>query len=390
MILRFNEEFAAFIDAQYPKKLSKTLKIKASDLMNIYTLHRKKMDEPNFFQMEIKDFNVASFFTGFSFKRYVGLPDHAITVIFSPEEMNNDNLPKDFEGMLRKIAYELLPLKYDPDFNKILKEYYIILKNGDLEPYWEESIEEHSDEDIGDIVKELEPIKEKDKEKKELELKTEIITQSEDNFLEDRFDKLEKEVLEQEIEDYKMLLKEKSEKIRELTKRITGQHSGSSEIEDWKLKYEKLEEEKEFLNQNLNKLTTITSQQNQEINTLKKELNEKKTQIEEMNREIEENNKIFDESKKFEGESIDLQKRIETLKRKKDKLSEKVDRLTRDNDLHIDSIASLKIKMKEIKNKLSSEESVQNNLSETIIDLKKDIKILRRERDNYKKLAKKK
>ncbi len=390
MILRFNEEFEAIIEGIYPKKLAKTLKIKASDLMNIYTLHRKKVNEPNFFQMEIKDFNVASFFTGFSFKRYVGLPDHAIIAIFSNEEMNGDNLPKDFEGMLRKIAYELLPLKYDPDFKKILEEYYIILKNGDLEPYWEESIEENSEKVIGEIIKELEPIPEKNKENKELDLKTEINTQSEEDFLEDRFDKLEKEVLEQEIEDYKMLLKEKSEKIRELTKRITEQHSDSSEIEDWKSKYKKLEEENEFLNENLIKLTEITSQHNQEINTLNKELNEKRIQIEKINREIEENAKIFDESKKFEGESIDLQKRFDGLKREKDKLNEKVDKLNRDNDLHIDTIASLKLKMKEIKIKLSSEESVQNNLSETIIDLKKDIKILRRERDNYKKLAKKK
>ena len=72
MILRFNENFEAFIDAQYPSDLSESLKIRASDLMNIYTYHRMKKEEPNFFQMEIKDFNVASFFTGFSSKKFVG------------------------------------------------------------------------------------------------------------------------------------------------------------------------------------------------------------------------------------------------------------------------------------------------------------------------------
>ena len=55
MILRFNENFEAFIDAQYPSALSENLHIKVSDLMNIYTLHRMKKDEPNFFQMEIKN-----------------------------------------------------------------------------------------------------------------------------------------------------------------------------------------------------------------------------------------------------------------------------------------------------------------------------------------------
>ena len=85
MILRFNENFEAFIDAQYPNDLSESLNIKASDLMNIYTLHRMKEEQPNFFQMEIKDFSVASLFTGFSFKKYVGYPNHAITVILSDE-----------------------------------------------------------------------------------------------------------------------------------------------------------------------------------------------------------------------------------------------------------------------------------------------------------------
>ncbi|MFX1340038.1 MAG: hypothetical protein ACFFDK_15615, partial [Promethearchaeota archaeon] len=68
MVLGFNENFEAFIEAQVPDDLSKNLNLKASDLMNIYTLHRMDKNEPNFFQMEIREFTVASFFTGFSLK----------------------------------------------------------------------------------------------------------------------------------------------------------------------------------------------------------------------------------------------------------------------------------------------------------------------------------
>ena len=148
MILRFNENFEAFIDAQYPSNISESLNIKASDLMNIYMLHRMEQEKPNFFQMKIKDFNVASFFTGFSFKKYVGYPNHAISVILSEEDLINEELAKNFEGMVRRIAFELLNKKDEPNFIEMLKNHYIILGNADLEPYWEVSNEEESNKVI--------------------------------------------------------------------------------------------------------------------------------------------------------------------------------------------------------------------------------------------------
>ncbi|MFX1259934.1 MAG: hypothetical protein ACFFAN_18955, partial [Promethearchaeota archaeon] len=255
MILGFNERFEAYIVAQYPSDVSKNLNIKASDLMNIYTLHKMKKSEPNFFQMEIKDFSVASFFTGSSFKHYVGTPDYAITVFLSEDEINEDILPKDFEFLLRRIAYEILPKKNDVDdsvFFDLLKKNYLMLKNGELEPYWEESTEEEIEasttqtnvievvnkQDINkDEISEKTDNETEISEESESKLEAEVIVKSEEKKSDDYYDKLEKQVLEEEIEDLKILLNEKTEKIRELTKRITEIHSDKSDLEEGKLKY---------------------------------------------------------------------------------------------------------------------------------------------------------
>lgn len=406
MILRFNENFEAFIDAQYPNDISESLNIKASDLMNIYTLHRMKEEQPNFFQMQIKDFNVASFFTGFSFKKYVGYPNHAISVILSDEDLKNEELAKNFEGMVRRVAFELLNKKSEPNFIKMLKKFYIILGNGDLEPYWEESNEEEFNkvdiiptEDKRDVPKQMELSQNLISEDTKPELKSKhesIIKRSQpDEELKKRFDKLEKEVLEQEIKNFKMLLKEKSDKIKEITKQLTNQQSEISKIEEWKQKYEKFKKENEILTTNANNLTELSNQQKEKIdsqseklNQIMEDLNDKNIQIVNFKSELEKSKDQIGESKKIKKEAEDLKNQIDIIKNENENLKKGIEKLAKDNDLHIDNITNLKLKLKEFKSKLTSEVSVQDNLAEAIIDLKKDIKVLRRERDHLRNIVK--
>jgi len=406
MILRFNENFEAFIDAQYPNDISESLNIKASDLMNIYTLHRMKEDQPNFFQMEIKDFSVASFFTGFSFKKYVGYPNHAICVILSDEDLKNDELAKNFEGMVRKVAFDLLNNKNEPNFIKMVKEYYIMLGNADLEPYWEESNEEKVEKVV--II----PTEDKKEEFKQIELglklpsedikpelksdhKSTITTSQADEELEKRFNKLEKEVLEQEIKDLKMLLKEKSDKIKDITKQLTNQQSEISKIDEWKQKYEKFKNENEILTTNANNLTELSNQQKEKIdsqteklNQIMEDLNDKNIQIVNFKSELEKSKDQIDESKIIKKEAEDLKNQIDIIKNENENLKKEIEKLVKDNDLHIDNITNLKLKFKEFKSKLTSEVNVQDNLAEAIIDLKKEVKVLRRERDHLRNIVK--
>ena len=402
--MRFNENFEAFIDAQYPSDLSESLNIKASDLMNIYTLHRMKEEQPNFFQMEIKDFNVASFFTGFSFKNYVGYPNHAISVILSDEDLKNEELAKNFEGMVRRVAFELLNKKSEPNFIEMLKEYYIILGNADLEPYWEESNEKESKKVI--LVPTEESVKKEgpppiwpsEDIKPVLQSKPgpPVKKSQPDEELEKRFDKLEKEVLEQEIKDLKMLLKEKSEKIKEITTQLTDQQSEISKIEEWKQTSEKFKKENEILTTNAQNLTELSNQQKEKIDSqtekltkIMEDLNDKNIQIVNFESELEKSKDQIDESRKIKNEAEALKNQINIIQNENANLKKEIEKLVKDNELHIDNITDLKLKVKSFKGKLTSEVSVQDNLAEAIIDLKKDIKVLRRERDHYLDIIKK-
>ena len=160
MILGFNENSEAFITAQYPGDLFESLNINMDDLTDIHMLHWTNKKEPNFFQIELADFRVASFYSGFSSGRYVGLPNYAITVFLETEESEKMDIPKNFEGLLRRIAHILLPKKdNNPDFDDMFKEFFLMLKNKDLEPYWEEIEKDKipilSDISAGDVKEEV-------------------------------------------------------------------------------------------------------------------------------------------------------------------------------------------------------------------------------------------
>ncbi|MFX1393030.1 MAG: hypothetical protein ACFFAH_05580 [Promethearchaeota archaeon] len=367
MILGFNENYEAFIDAQYPDDLYKNLNLNASDLTNMYTLHLSDNKNPNFFQMEIKNLNIASLFTGFSEGRYIGRPEYAIVVFLDTEEIEKNGVPKDFEGMIRRIAHLLLPKKENNlDFNEMLKDFFLMLKNQDLEPYWDE-IEEYESVklsvtpseviekvnqvsipdkifDVEDVIKEgrIKKVVDEEKVSKEIdaESKSKIIEELEHGISEDHLEKLEKEVLEEEIEDLKIQLKEKSEKIRELTRRITEFQSDRAEIEE-------IKESNRPLKEKIDDITKKKEILERKITELKRGIDEKETHINSLNQEIE--------------------------------------RLKNENEEQMDRIAGLKI---ELRNLTIKGEKVHEDLTEELIDLKKEVKVLRRERDHYKKIVK--
>ncbi|MFW9898554.1 MAG: hypothetical protein ACFFDO_04775 [Candidatus Thorarchaeota archaeon] len=428
MILGFDENSEAFIDAQYPDDLFKSLNINMVDLADIHMLHWTNKKEPNFFQIEFRDHRVVSFFSGFSPGRYVGLPTYAITVFFETEEFEKVGIPKDFEGFLRRIAHIILPKKdNNPDIDEMLKDFFLMLKNEELEPYWEEleeeetsilsaipardvneeelldeisadeklikeevsekkisqeidseaktkfieelesyweeeefaklsgtsvkDIEKVSDEELLDeisgdehvieeVINEGEISEDKVSEVIDSELKVNMIEELESGIPENHLEKLEKEVLEEEIKGLKTQLNEKTEKIKELTRSITEFQTNKAEIEE-------IKESDKSLKESINKFTEEKEELERTINELKKELEERETRIDELNQEIE--------------------------------------ILKKENEEHLDRIASLKIELRDL---TSKEEKAQDNLTEELIDMKKELKVLRRERDHYKKIVK--
>ncbi len=384
MILGFDENFEAKIETQYPSNLSESFNLKASDLMNIYTLHRMDKNEPNFFQMEIKDFTVASFFTGFSLKHYVGVPDYAITIFFTNEEITRGESSIDFdlEGKIRRIANELLPKKDEQDFKELLRNYYVKLEKKELEPYWDE----YNEDEITKLVS-------LPTEGVSTQSPAELEPQSQKEIDDADYYKLENEALKTEIESLELLLKEKNEKIKELSKKESV--SESVDVEEWKSKYKKLEEYNEILTDNIDKLTEMSSKYNEEIkkqntnvNELTKKVESKDTLINELTRKLEKLNKEMEVYKESKDDTVEYFQVIEVLKKENKELKQENETLKKDNEIHLESIADLKLQLREFKEKVSSDVSTQDNLSEEIIDLKKEIKVLRRERDHYKEIIK--
>jgi len=131
LIIGFNKSPGAYIETQYPPNIWSDLGLEPTDLMNIYALHRMRKMKPDYQKVKIKKIDLASFYTGFSVQRCIGYADKVVTIILSKEE----ELAKDYEDVLRRYAYEVLPSINDSLFGEAFITYYQKLKSGALRPY---------------------------------------------------------------------------------------------------------------------------------------------------------------------------------------------------------------------------------------------------------------
>jgi exonuclease SbcC len=425
MIIGFNENSEAFIDTQYPDDLFESLNINIADLTMLHSTNKK---EPNFFQMEIADFSVASFFTGFSPGRYVGRPNYAITVFLETEEFEKVGIPKDFEGLLRRIAHIILPKKdNNPDFDDMFKEFFLMLENEDLEPYWEESEEEEipilSEVSAGDVTKEEllvetsgdeQLIKEEISEEKvsqeiDSELKTKIIEELESYWEDEEFAKLSGTSVRdvEEVSDEELLDEPSGDEhvIEEVVNEEEISEEKASEVIDSELKVNMIEElesgipenhleklEKEVLEEEIKDLKTQFNEKTEKIKELTRIITEFQTdkaeieEIKEADKSLKESiNKLTEEKEELERNINELKKELEDRETRTDELNQEIEKLKKENEDHLDRIASLKIELRDL---TSKDDKVQDNLTEELIDMKKELKVLRRERDHYKKIVK--
>ena len=138
VILNLSEGSEPTIDIQYPENICDELQISKSGLLSLFEQHKTVKTGPNYLEMQIKrNVSVASFFTGHSNRSFLGKPEHSITIFLS----DDDTLPKTFKGQVRRIAYELLPKRQEPDFYDQFVKYFELLKKGELDPYYQQMLE---------------------------------------------------------------------------------------------------------------------------------------------------------------------------------------------------------------------------------------------------------
>jgi len=398
-VLGFDEKSEAHIETQFPSNICEFLGITSEILKRLVSTHMDKKMEPHFAEVLLdNDVSVASFYSGFSFRHYVGKPNFAICIFLSQEDISNTEL----EGRLRRIAHELLPKREALNFDDILGQYYDMLKKNELSTYWEEIIEgETSVVEINKTVG-----KKQDKSANEAVDKSETRIQEEgkENLLVGN-DYEEIKNKNSELED---LLEEKKSKIRELTRKYTEKVSENTkyeeeiqslkdEISEQYIKLEKWSQQMADLNQNNAKLIDDLKILNQKIFERNEFIKEKEKRIEVLSNkligaeELEvEAEKVLQKKEDMKNININLNSELEKSENTQKRLLSEIDKLKNQNSLHIDSITTLKLDMKNLKSESKTKDNEKETFKDQMLDLKKEIKILRRERDHYRKIVKEK
>ena len=399
IVLGFNEKSELHIETQFPSNICEFLGITSEFLKRLVSAHMDKKMEPHFVEVLLdNDVSVASFYSGFSFRHYVGKPNFAICIFLSQEDVSNTEL----EGRLRRIAYELLPKREALNFDDILGQYYDMLKKDELSTYWEEIIEGETS-----VVETNKTVGEK-----QVKSVNEAIDKSETRIQEEAkenplmgndYDEIKNK--NSELED---LLEEKKSKIRELTRKYTEVVSENTtyeeeiqslknEISEQYIKLEKWSQQMADLNQNNAKLIDDLKILNQKIFERDEFIKEKDIRIEVLSikltgaEELEvEAEKVLQEKEDMKNINLSLNSELEKSEDTQKRLLGEIDKLKAQNSVHIDSITTLKLNMKNLKSESKTKDNEKESIKDQMLDLKKEIKILRRERDHYRKIVKEK
>ncbi|UCD00853.1 MAG: hypothetical protein JSV23_08180 [Promethearchaeota archaeon] len=339
VILNLNKKSELSIDAEYPQDICEQLGVTDSMLETVFDEHKKIRTGPNYLEMQIKrDLSVASFFTGHSSKHFIGKGDHVLTVFLS----NEDILPRNFEGQVRRIAFELLPKRKEKKFEELFSKSYELLEKGDLDAYWQERQE----------------LQQEIREKK------------------GRIDDLAQKV--------SLLVSDRTEHLHNVEALKNEVAELYSKLEDWSVQMAELNEYNATLiakNRDLTRLTNVQKlaldQKDERINNLKAKLTDKG--------EIEKGaEKIESEIRKVKLENERLKQEIEKMNETNKKLKFQVLKAKRESE----SIPNLKLEIKKLKDKVLGITNEKENIKQTLLDLKNEIKIIREERDRYYKIVK--
>ncbi|KKK46326.1 MAG: hypothetical protein Lokiarch_02320 [Candidatus Lokiarchaeum sp. GC14_75] len=337
IILHLDKKSEPAIVVQYPENICEDLQISTSGLLSLIEQHKNVKTGPNYLEMQIKrNVSVASFFTGHSQRSFLGKPDHAITIFLS----DDDTLPKTFEGQVRRIAFELLPNNHKPEFYEEFVKCFELLKRGELDPYYQQMIE--LTQDIGTKRK--------------------------------RIDDLAQKV--------SMLVSDRSDHLRnvdDLKDEINGLYT---KLDSWSAQMAELNEYNANLTRKIKDFNRTSKAQKEQILNLKSIIGEKA--------EIEDGaEKLLEQFRKFKRENETLSQNLEKFNETNKNLKFQVVKLKRENEEGLDLIEKLELENKKLTNKTLGMSNERRNVNQQLIDLKKEIKVLRRDRDQYLKLVKK-
>jgi uncharacterized coiled-coil DUF342 family protein len=341
VILNLDKKSDLRKDIEYPDNICEELGVTDSMLSTVFEEHKRVRTGPNYLEMQIKrDLSVASFFTGHSSRHFIGKGDHVITVFLSDEDM----LPKNFEGQVRRIAFELLPERKEKKFKELLSKSYELLEKGELDAYWQERKE--FEEEIGD----------------------------------------KKEKIDDLAQKVSLLVSDRSEHLRNVEALKNEVAELYSKLENWSNQMAELNEYNATLtskNRELNRLLNVQklalNQKDERINNLKAKLGD----TDEIEKGAEQ---LLAEIKKIKLEKEALNKEIVNLNEINKKLKFKSLKATRESE----SVPVLQDEIKKLNDKVLGVRNEKENIKRELKDLQEEIKLVRQERDKYYRIIKEK
>ncbi|MFX1385707.1 MAG: hypothetical protein ACFE9M_00695 [Promethearchaeota archaeon] len=341
MILHLNKKSKFSIDIEYPENACEELGVTDSMLSTVFEEHKRVRTGPNYLEMQIKrDLSVASFFTGHSSKHFIGKEDHVITVFLSDEDV----LPSNFEGQVRRIAFELLPKRKEKKFKELFAKSYNLLEKGELDAYWQERQE--LEQEIG-----------------EKKLRIDDLAQKVSMLVSDRSEHL------RNVEALK-------DEVTELYSKLENWSSQMAELNEYNASLTAKHRE---LNRLINVQKLALDQKDERINNLKAKLGD----TDEIEKGAE---KILAEIKKIKLENETLNQEINNLNETNKKLKFEVLKAKRDTE----SIPNLELEIKKLNNKILGVSNEKENIKRELIDLKEELQLVQQERDKYYKIIKEK
>ncbi|MFW9999607.1 MAG: hypothetical protein ACFE9Q_00120 [Candidatus Hodarchaeota archaeon] len=339
VILNLDKKSELSIDIEYPQNICEELAITESMLETVFDEHKRVRTGPNYLEMQIKrDLSVASFFTGHSSKHFIGKGDHVITVFLSDQDI----LPRNFEGQVRRIAFELLPKRKEKKFKELFAKSYDLLEKGELDAYWQERQE--LQQELG--------------EKK------------------GRIDDLAQKV--------SLLVSDRSEHLRNVEALKSEVSELYSKLEKWSVQMAELNEYNASLTAKNRELTRLTNVQKLALDQKEERINNLLAKLGDTT-EIEKGaEKLLIEIRKIRTENEKLNQEINKLNKTNKNLKFQLLKAKRGSD----SITELELEITKLKDKILGVTNEKENLRQLLTDLQHDIKIVREERDRYYKIVK--
>ncbi|MHA1732778.1 MAG: hypothetical protein ACTSU5_12605 [Promethearchaeota archaeon] len=424
VIVAFKRTPGAYIDYETPEGFYESTNFVNEDLMNIYGLHRMRRMDPNFLTLTLKKQKIASFYSGFNFKHYVGKPGYSVT-LFCDEDEN----PNVYEDQLRQIAHELLPKRNEEDqgtfkdefgtektFQELLNEYFVDLQ-GDLLEGVDESVEV-KEEGAGFLSKISDNGSKKataggtggasawDGGSSTEQASSGLMTEEE---IANEFKAIEEKALEDQVTYLKGELEARENELYQLKEQLAGATEKDAkisqlqnELDIWKTKVAELMEDKQIAEESIKRMTEFDMQNAEEMQRQARTIKKLRHTVEKLKEKLaeESSGEVEDDVAAVEEEGADhvettsrivkLEREIASLKEVNAELRKNLEDLQEENsELHqlvadleltrekyedlVQEIDTGKKKQSELEDELASKESEIEELNAKIKELRDKI-----------------